>query len=87
MRASSMLTWPPPPGRWRRTSSAARPGAVSTSTFRYRKSRSRRNVNSMLVWQFDRRKLHRVGGALNYGLRHRALHLGAGGRLVLSLSR
>jgi crotonobetainyl-CoA:carnitine CoA-transferase CaiB-like acyl-CoA transferase len=26
-----------------------------------------RNVNSVLVWQFDRRKLHRVGGALNYG--------------------
>ena len=26
-----------------------------------------RNVNGMLVWQFDRRKLHRVGGALNYG--------------------
>jgi len=27
-----------------------------------------RNVNGVLVWQFDRRKLHRVGGALNYGL-------------------
>ena len=27
-----------------------------------------RNVNSILVWQFDHRKLHRVGGALNYGL-------------------
>lgn len=27
-----------------------------------------RNINSILVWQFDRRKLHRVGGALNYGL-------------------
>jgi crotonobetainyl-CoA:carnitine CoA-transferase CaiB-like acyl-CoA transferase len=26
-----------------------------------------RNVNSILVWQFDRRKLHSVGGALNYG--------------------
>jgi len=26
-----------------------------------------RNVSSVLVWQFDRRKLHRVGGALNYG--------------------
>ena len=26
-----------------------------------------RNTNSVLVWQFDRRKLHRVGGALNYG--------------------
>lgn len=26
-----------------------------------------RNVNGILVWQFDRRKLHRVGGALNYG--------------------
>jgi crotonobetainyl-CoA:carnitine CoA-transferase CaiB-like acyl-CoA transferase len=26
-----------------------------------------RNVNSILVWQFERRKLHRVGGALNYG--------------------
>lgn len=26
-----------------------------------------RNVNGTLVWQFDRRKLHRVGGALNYG--------------------
>jgi len=26
-----------------------------------------RIVNSVLVWQFDRRKLHRVGGALNYG--------------------
>jgi crotonobetainyl-CoA:carnitine CoA-transferase CaiB-like acyl-CoA transferase len=26
-----------------------------------------RNVNSILVWQFDRRKLHRVSGALNYG--------------------
>jgi crotonobetainyl-CoA:carnitine CoA-transferase CaiB-like acyl-CoA transferase len=24
-------------------------------------------VNGVLVWQFDRRKLHRVGGALNYG--------------------
>jgi crotonobetainyl-CoA:carnitine CoA-transferase CaiB-like acyl-CoA transferase len=27
-----------------------------------------RQVNSILVWQFDRRKLARVGGALNYGL-------------------
>ena len=27
-----------------------------------------RCINSVLVWQFDRRKLHRVGGALNYGL-------------------
>ena len=27
-----------------------------------------RLVNSILVWQFDRRKLARVGGALNYGL-------------------
>jgi crotonobetainyl-CoA:carnitine CoA-transferase CaiB-like acyl-CoA transferase len=27
-----------------------------------------RCTNSILVWQFDRRKLHRVGGALNYGL-------------------
>lgn len=26
-----------------------------------------RNVNGILVWQFERRKLHRVGGALNYG--------------------
>jgi crotonobetainyl-CoA:carnitine CoA-transferase CaiB-like acyl-CoA transferase len=26
-----------------------------------------RNVNGVLVWQFDRRKLHRAGGALNYG--------------------
>jgi len=26
-----------------------------------------RNVNGILAWQFDRRKLHRVGGALNYG--------------------
>jgi crotonobetainyl-CoA:carnitine CoA-transferase CaiB-like acyl-CoA transferase len=26
-----------------------------------------RNTNSVLVWQFERRKLHRVGGALNYG--------------------
>ena len=26
-----------------------------------------RNVNGVLVWHFDRRKLHRVGGALNYG--------------------
>ena len=27
-----------------------------------------RQVNGILVWQFDRRKLLRVGGALNYGL-------------------
>ena len=27
-----------------------------------------RCVNSILVWQFERRKLQRVGGALNYGL-------------------
>jgi crotonobetainyl-CoA:carnitine CoA-transferase CaiB-like acyl-CoA transferase len=27
-----------------------------------------RNVNGILAWQFDRRKLHRVGGALNYGI-------------------
>ncbi len=27
-----------------------------------------RQVNSILVWQFDHRKLARVGGALNYGL-------------------
>ncbi|EGF90060.1 coA-transferase family III family protein [Asticcacaulis biprosthecium C19] len=26
-----------------------------------------RNINGVLVWHFDRRKLHRVGGALNYG--------------------
>jgi crotonobetainyl-CoA:carnitine CoA-transferase CaiB-like acyl-CoA transferase len=27
-----------------------------------------RNVNGVTVWQFDRRKLRRVGGALSYGL-------------------
>lgn len=26
-----------------------------------------RNINGVLVWQFDRRKLQRAGGALNYG--------------------
>lgn len=26
-----------------------------------------RNISGVLVWQFDRRKLHRSGGALNYG--------------------
>ena len=26
-----------------------------------------RGVNPLLIWQFDRRKLHRVGGALSYG--------------------
>jgi crotonobetainyl-CoA:carnitine CoA-transferase CaiB-like acyl-CoA transferase len=26
-----------------------------------------RNTNGVLVWQFDRRKLHRVGGKLSYG--------------------
>ena len=26
-----------------------------------------RNINSVLVWQFDKRKLHRAGGALSYG--------------------
>ena len=26
-----------------------------------------RQFNSVLVWQFDRRKLHRAGGSLNYG--------------------
>ncbi len=26
-----------------------------------------RNVNGVLVWQFDRRHLHRVGGAVSYG--------------------
>jgi crotonobetainyl-CoA:carnitine CoA-transferase CaiB-like acyl-CoA transferase len=26
-----------------------------------------RNVNGALAWHFDRRKLHRVGGSLNYG--------------------
>lgn len=26
-----------------------------------------RNVNGVLVWQFDRRLLHRAGGAVNYG--------------------
>jgi crotonobetainyl-CoA:carnitine CoA-transferase CaiB-like acyl-CoA transferase len=26
-----------------------------------------RNVSGVLAWQFDRRKLHRAGGALNYG--------------------
>ncbi len=26
-----------------------------------------RNVSSILAWQFDRRKLHRAGGAINYG--------------------
>ncbi len=26
-----------------------------------------RNVSGVLVWQFDHRKLHRVGGAINYG--------------------
>ena len=42
-----------------------------------------RNVNGMLVWQFDRRKLQRVGGALSYGMCSRALHLAARRRLVL----
>ena len=26
-----------------------------------------RQINSILVWQFDRKKMHRVGGAINYG--------------------
>jgi crotonobetainyl-CoA:carnitine CoA-transferase CaiB-like acyl-CoA transferase len=26
-----------------------------------------RNINGVLVWQFDRRQLHRVGGAVSYG--------------------
>ncbi len=26
-----------------------------------------RNVNGVIAWQFDRRKLHRIGNALNYG--------------------
>src|SRR5690606_40071067 len=26
-----------------------------------------RNVNGILVWQFDRRKLHRAGGCIAYG--------------------
>ncbi|MGD8809359.1 MAG: CoA transferase [Gammaproteobacteria bacterium] len=26
-----------------------------------------RNVSSVLAWQFDRRRLHRAGGAINYG--------------------
>ncbi len=26
-----------------------------------------RNISGVLAWQFDRRKLHRAGGALNYG--------------------
>ena len=43
-----------------------------------------RQFNSVLAWQFDRRKLSRVGGALNYGLGHGALYLAARGWLVLS---
>ena len=27
-----------------------------------------RQLNSILVWQFDHRKMHRVGGAINYGI-------------------
>ena len=27
-----------------------------------------RGVSSIVAWQFDRRKLHRVGGALSYGI-------------------
>ena len=43
--------------------------------------------NSVLVWQFDRRKLARVGGALdNYGLATVRFILGSRRRLVLSLS-
>ena len=42
-----------------------------------------RNTNGVLVWQFDRRKLHRVGGALAYGKATVRCDLAAGRRLVL----
>jgi crotonobetainyl-CoA:carnitine CoA-transferase CaiB-like acyl-CoA transferase len=58
---------------------AAAAGAMAAHVSRLRSGRGQhvdvsiqevafsRNVNGALVWQFDRRKLHRVGGALNYG--------------------
>ncbi|MEY2854845.1 MAG: hypothetical protein RL030_1977 [Pseudomonadota bacterium] len=58
---------------------AAAAGAMAAHVSRQRSGRGQhvdvsiqevafsRNVNGVLVWQFDRRKLHRVGGALNYG--------------------
>jgi crotonobetainyl-CoA:carnitine CoA-transferase CaiB-like acyl-CoA transferase len=58
---------------------AAAAGAMAAHVSRLRSGRGQhvdvssqevafsRNVNGVLVWQFDRRKLHRVGGALNYG--------------------
>ena len=36
-----------------------------------------RQFNSVLAWQFDRRKLSRVGGALNYGIGNGTLYLAA----------
>ncbi|WP_114952096.1 CaiB/BaiF CoA-transferase family protein [Sphingosinicella terrae] len=58
---------------------AAAAGAMAASLERARSGRGQhvdvsiqevafsRNVNGILSWQFDRRKLHRAGGALNYG--------------------
>ncbi len=68
MPAGFMRTWWLPRAHWPRTTSAERAGAASSSMFPCRKWRFRGSVNSVLVWQFDRRKLSRVGGALNYGL-------------------
>ena len=53
--------------RWRRTTRAALTGEGQHVDVSVQEVAFSRNVNGVLVWQFDRRKLHRVGGALNYG--------------------
>ena len=60
-------TWWRPPARWRRTTSAGA-GLGQHMDISVQEVAFSRQFNRVLVWQFDRRKLPRVGGALNYGL-------------------
>ena len=84
MPAASTPTWSPPRARWRRIIERGERVWASTWMSRCRKSRSRAKINGVLVWQFDRRKLARVGGALNYGRATVRCIWRAGGWLVFS---
>ena len=62
-----MPTWWRPRERWPLIIHAGASGRGQHVDISAQEVRFSRIVNSILVWQFDRRKLHRVGGAVNYG--------------------
>ena len=62
-----MPTWSPPAARWPRCTNVSHSGTGQHVDVSVQEVAFSRNVNGVLVWQFDRRLLKRAGGAVNYG--------------------